>query len=56
MIIQMMLLLIQAQEFISSVEVSHKKGTAKVTLTAEISDTELAAIVEKEGYKVTAIK
>ena len=47
---------LEAAEFISSVEVSHKKGIAKVTLTAEVSDTELAAIVEKAGYKVTGIK
>lgn len=47
---------LEAVEFISSVEVSYKKGIAKVTLTADVADTELAAIVEKEGYKVTAIK
>jgi len=47
---------LEAVEFIYSVEVSHKKGIAKVTLTADVADTELAAIVEKEGYKVTGIK
>ena len=47
---------LDAAEFISSVEVSHKKGIAKVTLTAEVSDAELASIVEKAGYRVTGIK
>ena len=47
---------LEAAEGISTVEVSHKKGEARVTLSADISDGALAAIVEKEGYKVVKIK
>ena len=43
-------------ENVTSVEVSHKKGIAKVTLSAEISDDVLILAVEDEGYKVTSIK
>ena len=35
---------------------SHKKGTAVVKLTADISDETLKKAVEAQGYKVTAIK
>ena len=47
---------LEAAECIAKAEVSYKKGIATVTLSTEISDAELASIVEKEGYKVTGIK
>ncbi len=37
---------------VTSAEVSHESGTAKVTLNAEISDDALKAVVEAKGYKV----
>ena len=37
---------------VTSAEVSHESGTAKVTLNADISDDALKAIVEAKGYKV----
>ena len=37
---------------VTSAEVSHESGTAKVTLTADISDDALKAVVEAKGYKV----
>ena len=37
---------------VTSAEVSHESGTAKVTLNADISDDTLKAVVEAKGYKV----
>lgn len=37
---------------VTSAEVSHESGTAKVTLNADISDDALKAVVETKGYKV----
>ena len=37
---------------VTSAEVSHESGTAKVTLNADISDDALEAVVEAKGYKV----
>jgi len=37
-------------------EVSHKDGTAVVTLDAEIDSDRLKKAVEDKGYKVTEIK
>ena len=37
---------------VTSAEVSHESGTAKVTLNADISDDALKAVVEAKGYKV----
>ena len=47
---------LEAQEYISSADVSHKKGRAVVRLNAEVSDEVLASVVLKEGYKVIEIK
>ena len=37
---------------VTSAEVSHESGTAKVTLNADISDDALKAVVEAKGYTV----
>ena len=37
---------------VTSAEVSHESGTAKVTLNADISHDALKAVVEAKGYKV----
>ena len=37
---------------VESAVVSHEKGTAVVTLSAEVSDELLKSTVEAEGYKV----
>ena len=37
---------------VTSAEVSHESGTAKVTLNADISDDALKTVVEAKGYKV----
>ena len=37
---------------VTSAEVSHESGTAKITLNADISDDALKAVVEAKGYKV----
>jgi Cu2+-exporting ATPase len=39
-----------------SAEVSHEKGTAVVTLSADVSDETLKSAVESRDYKVTSIK
>ena len=39
-----------------SAEVSHKKGTAVITLSADIADSKLTAAIEEQGYKLLAIK
>ena len=40
---------------VSQAEVSHEKGTAVVTLTAEVSNDVLTKTVEDQGYKVISI-
>lgn len=40
---------------VSQAEVSHEKGTAVVTLTAEVSNDVLKKTVEEQGYKVISI-
>ena len=47
---------LEGMEEIASAVVSHEKGTAVVTLAAEISDDALKAAVEGAGYKVTGIE
>ena len=47
---------LEGMEEIASAVVSHEKGTAVVTLAAEVSDEALVAAVEGAGYKVTNIK
>jgi Cu2+-exporting ATPase len=41
---------------VAAAEVSHEKGTAKVTLKVEIDDSVLKEAVEAQDYKVTAIE
>ena len=41
---------------VASSEVSHEKGTAVLTLSAEIPDEKLKTAVEEQGYKVTGIE
>lgn len=48
--------LLEATEGIASAEVSHEKGTAIVTLSSDVSDSTLKALIEADGYKVTDIK
>lgn len=47
---------LEAIEGVSLAEVSHKSGTAVVTLTKEVSHDELTAAVTKEGYTVKGIE
>ena len=42
-------------EQVSTAEVSHKEGTAVLTLSADIADSVLKETVEKDGYKVVSI-
>ena len=46
---------LEAVDGVSAAEVSHKDGTAKVTLTKPIADDVLTKAVEDAGYKVTEI-
>ncbi len=46
---------LEALAQVDEAEVSHEKGTAVLTLNAEISNDELKKAVENEGYTVTAI-
>ena len=41
---------------VAAAEVSHETGTADVTLSAELSNEELAAVVEAQGYKVISVE
>ena len=43
---------LEALEGVESVVASHEKGTAVITLSAEVSDEILKQTVENEGYKV----
>ena len=47
---------LEALPEVSEAVVSHKKGTAKLTLTAEIADEVLKKTVEDQGYPVLDIK
>ena len=47
---------LEALPEVSEAVVSHKKGTAKLTLTAEITDDVLKKTVEDQGYPVIDIK
>ncbi len=46
---------LEAKAEVAEAAVSHKEGTAIVTLSAELSDAALRAAVEAEGYKVISI-
>ncbi len=46
---------LEAVEGVSEAVVSHEKGTAVVTLTADVSDDVLKKAVEEQDYKVTGI-
>ena len=47
---------LEALSEVESAEVSHKSGTAVVTLSADISDEKLSEAVTAQGYKVTECK
>ena len=47
---------LEALEAVEAAEVSHKKGTATVTLSLEIADAELCGVVEAAGYEVVSVK
>lgn len=43
---------LEALDGVESVVVSHEKGTAVITLNADVPDEVLKSAVEAEGYKV----
>lgn len=47
---------LEALPQVTEAEVSHKKGTAVVTLAEEISDAELTKTVEEQDYTVTSVQ
>ena len=47
---------LEGLEAVEAAEVSHEKGTAVVTLKAEIANGELKKAVEDQGYDVTDIQ
>ena len=47
---------LEAVDGVSLAEVSHTNGTAKVTLTKEVSNDALKQAVEAADYKVTGIE
>ena len=46
---------LEAIDGVESAEVSHEKGSAVVTLTAEVSNDVLKKTVEDQGYNVISI-
>ena len=48
--------LLEAVVGIDSAEVSHEKGTAIVTFSADVSNETLKSVIEADGYTVTEIK
>ena len=48
--------LLEALPEVAEAAVSHKKGTAVVKLTAEVSDEALAKVITDNGYKVLEVK
>ena len=46
---------LEALDTVASAEVSHKSGTAVVTLSGETDDETLKKVVEDQDYGVTAI-
>ena len=47
---------LQALPEVESADVSHEKGTAVVTLNAEISDDTLTKTVEEQDYQVISVE
>lgn len=47
---------LEALAQVDSADVSHESGTAAVTLSGNISDSELKAAVEAQDYKVLGIE
>ena len=47
---------LEALDGVTSAEVSHKTGTAVVTLNKDVSDDVLKQAVTKQGYEVTDIQ
>lgn len=47
---------LEALAQVESADVSHVSGTASVTLSGDISDSELKAAVEAQDYKVLGIE
>ncbi len=48
--------LLEGVSEISVADVSHKKGTAEITLSSDISNDTLISLIENAGYKVKGIK
>jgi Cu2+-exporting ATPase len=48
--------LLEALPEVTEAAVSHKKGTAVVKLTAEVSNEALAKVITDNGYKVIEVK
>ena len=47
---------LEALDGVESAEVSHEKGTAIVSLKADVADSTLKQAVEAQDYKVTAVE
>ena len=47
---------LEALDGVTKAEVSHKTGTAVVTLEKEVSDDALKQVVAEQGYEVTDIQ
>lgn len=47
---------LEAMQEVASAEVSHKKGTAIVTLRSDVSDETITKVIEGQGYNVKSIK
>ena len=47
--------ILEGTEGVEAAEVSHEKGTAIVTLSTDVSNDTLKAVIEADGYTVTSI-
>ena len=41
---------------VASADVSHKKGTAVISLSADVDEAKLAKVIEEQGYKLRSVK
>ena len=48
--------LLESTDGVANADVSHKTGTAIITLSSDVSDKYLKEIIEADGYTVTDIK
>ncbi len=48
--------LLEGIDGVTSVDVSHEKGSAVVTLSKDVADDTFVSLIEADGYKVTEIK